>query len=66
MKRTSSIDSCFFNNIKKYNSKYTYNKLLDSYSIKPKIESWDVCDDWSSVYNNIHIAIENSDMCAFL
>jgi hypothetical protein len=66
VKRIRSIDSYFFNNIKKYNSKYTYNKLLDSYSIKPKIESWDVCDDWSSVYKNIHNAIENSDMRAFL
>jgi hypothetical protein len=61
-----SIDTCFHNNIRKYNSKYTYNKLLDKYSIKPKIESWDECEDWSSVYKNIHNVSENSDMRAFL
>ena len=50
IKKIRSIDSCFHFNIKKYNSKYAYCKLLDKYVIKPKIESWDECDDWSSVY----------------
>jgi hypothetical protein len=66
IKKIRSIDSCFHFNIKKYNSKYAYCKLLDKYVIKPKIESWDECDDWSSVYKNIHNVSENSDMRAFL
>ena len=60
VKKIRSIDTCFHNNIRKYNSKYTYNKLLDKYSIKPKIESWDECEDWSSVYKNIHNVSENA------
>jgi hypothetical protein len=62
IKKIRSIDSCFHFNIKKYNSKYTYCKLLDKYVIKPKIESWDECDDWSSVYKNIQNVSENSEI----
>ena len=65
VKNIRSKDSDFFKNIKKYNSKYTYNKLICNYAIRPKIENFYECENWVNVYKNIHNS-ESSDLRSFL
>ena len=61
-----SNDSEFYKKMRKYsNSKYTYNKLIAKYTIRPKMENLYECENWSIVYNNIHSS-ENSDLRSFL
>ena len=66
VKKIRSNDSSFLINIKKYNSKYTYNEFLNKYTVRPKIESMYEIDDWTRVYKNIHNVSLNSDLRAFL
>jgi hypothetical protein len=58
-------DSEFFKNIRKYNSKLIYKKILNKNTLRPKIENLYDCDDWSVVYKNIHDS-NSSNLRSFL
>jgi hypothetical protein len=58
-------DSEFFKNIRKYNSKLIYKKILNKNTLRPKIENLYDCDGWSVVYKNIHDS-SSSNLRSFL
>jgi hypothetical protein len=56
-------DSEFFKNIRKYNSKLMYKKILNKNTLT--IENLYDCDVWSVVYKNIHDS-NSSNLRSFL